>query len=149
MGAFDRPAESFERALDEARAASRATPSGAETIGSGGVVLGAGLDLSRPRIEGGAARWGRAMDWTDEPAGPGAPRHARAPREPEPVDLAAAVAGELGFEPGMTRAALTERWRAFVWRNHPDRQAPHRCLGANARVAVANALYDRALRLAR
>jgi hypothetical protein len=41
---------------------------------------------------------------------------------------------------------LTERWRAFVWRNHPDRQPAHARDRANARVAAANALYDQARR---
>jgi hypothetical protein len=149
VGAFDHPAESFERALDETRVAARATPAQAEADGSGGIVFSAGFDLSRPRVEGGAARWGPAVDWTDERAGLGAPRLLRAPAEPEPADIAADVARELGFRSGMTRRALTERWRAFMWRNHPDRQSPQARQRANARVAIANALYDDALRAER
>ena len=147
MGGFDRLAKSFERALDEVRAAPRAALSETERAGSGATVFSAGFDLSRPRVEGGAARWSLATDWTDEPRGPDAPGLACDLHEPETADLAAAVVQELGFCPGMTRATLTERWRAFMWRNHPDRQAPHARLRADARVAIANALYDRAMQI--
>jgi hypothetical protein len=41
---------------------------------------------------------------------------------------------------------LTRRWRAFVWRNHPDRQPVHARERGNIRVAIANTLYDQARR---
>ena len=92
------------------------------------------------------------MDWADQPS----PRP-HAPRAVDPVphgdltksDLAEAVARELGFGACRTADALARRWRAYVWRNHPDRQPQHGREHANARVAVANALYDSARRALR
>ena len=46
----------------------------------------------------------------------------------------------------MTPGQLASRWRNFVWRNHPDRQPFEARERANARVAIANTLYDRARR---
>ena len=46
----------------------------------------------------------------------------------------------------LTLGQLTSRWRDFVWRNHPDRQPVDARERANARVAIANTLYDRARR---
>jgi hypothetical protein len=45
-----------------------------------------------------------------------------------------------------TLGQLAARWRNFVWRNHPDRQPFEARERANARVAIANTLYDRARR---
>jgi hypothetical protein len=147
MAETDPSGDAFERALDEARhAMPRAEPEGSRRVTTS---LPSGFDLGPARGGGGEARWGFAMDWAAEPPGPVAPRlDAARPPQPEPTnaDLAQAVARELGFKAGMTRKALTERWRAFVWRNHPDRQPPQARERANRRVAVANALYDRAVR---
>jgi hypothetical protein len=41
---------------------------------------------------------------------------------------------------------LASRWRDFVWRNHPDRQPREARERANARVAIANTLYEQARR---
>jgi hypothetical protein len=46
----------------------------------------------------------------------------------------------------VTPDQLAARWRNFVWRNHPDRQPARERDHAGARVAIANALYDRARR---
>jgi len=46
----------------------------------------------------------------------------------------------------VTLDQLTSRWRNFVWRNHPDRQPLNARERANARVAIANMLYDGARR---
>jgi hypothetical protein len=62
------------------------------------------------------------------------------------LDTIAAIAEELGIGAALTRRQLTLRWRDFVWRNHPDRQPEHARDRATARVAVANALFDRARR---
>ena len=67
-----------------------------------------------------------------------------APREParRPVDTSAEIATELGFDAALTLGELAHRWRDFVWRNHPDRQPLDARERANARVAIANTLYD-------
>jgi hypothetical protein len=56
------------------------------------------------------------------------------------------IAIELGLGTALTLDQLTSRWRDFVWRNHPDRQPEAARERANARVAIANTLYDRARR---
>ncbi len=58
-------------------------------------------------------------------------------------DASAEIATELGLGAALTLAELTSRWRDFVWRNHPDRQPMDAREQANARVAIANTLYDR------
>jgi hypothetical protein len=65
---------------------------------------------------------------------------------PNPADTAAEIAAELGLAGPLTPDQLASRWRNFVWRNHPDRQPAHARRRANARVAIANTLYDRARR---
>ena len=93
---------------------------------------------------GDAARWDLAREWSDEPSALCSPTAPQLKADPAPSDLADAVARELDFRAGLSTEAVTERWRAFVWRNHPDRQPSHAQEQANARVALANALYDRA-----
>jgi hypothetical protein len=102
---------------------------------------------------GGKARFGLALDWTAEPADRLAP-----PPEPPPLqtppheqparssDMSTEIATELGLGAPLTLGELTSRWRAFVWRNHPDRQPVDARERANTRVAIANTLYDRARR---
>ena len=70
------------------------------------------------------------------------------PSEPpaRPEDTPAEIAAELGLAGPLTLDQLAARWRDFVWRNHPDRQPAHARQLANARVAIANTLYDRARR---
>jgi hypothetical protein len=143
---LDREGDAFRRALDEIRGRPRPTVDdpGPPLHGFG---FGAPLNLGPAQGGGGEARWGLAMNWADEPPG----SEARLPRVGRPdsavaADIAAAAALELGIGPGLTADALTKRWRAFVWRNHPDRQPAHARERANARVAVANALYDQACR---
>ena len=70
------------------------------------------------------------------------------PREPARRfgDTSAEIATELGLETALTLDQLTSRWREFVWRNHPDRQPEAVRERANARMAIANTLYDRARR---
>ena len=96
---------------------------------------------------GGKARFGLALDWTDEAADPPAPPQ---PPPPKPAgrsgDTSIEIATELGLGAGLTLDQLTSRWRDFVWRNHPDRQPVDARERANTRVAIANALYDRARR---
>lgn len=97
---------------------------------------------------GGKARFGLALDWTDEPADRPGPAPRPAPREAprRSGDTPAEIAAELGLGGPLTLAQLTSRWRDFVWRNHPDRQPLEARSQANARVAIANALYERARR---
>jgi hypothetical protein len=61
-------------------------------------------------------------------------------------DPSAEIATELGLGAALTLDQLTSRWRDFVWRNHPDRQPADARVQANARMAIANTLYDRARR---
>src|ERR1700689_4500865 len=90
---------------------------------------------------GGAAWRGRA-----EP-GDGVGRRAPASTDeaaPNLADTPAEIAAELGLAGPVTPDQLASRWRNFVWRNHPDRQPARERDHAGARVAIANALYDRA-----
>src|SRR4029077_16797716 len=88
---------------------------------------------------GGKARFGLALDWTNEPTD-------RPPPSPQPLlreparrsgDTSAELARELGLGAELTLGQLTSRWRDFVWRNHPDRQPEAARERANARVAIA------------
>ena len=56
------------------------------------------------------------------------------------------IASEIGLGAALTLDQITSRWRDFVWRNHPDRQPEAARERANARLAIANTLYDRARR---
>ncbi len=147
MAILDRAGDAFRRTLDEIRRRKHPTAEhpGLHVHGPG---FGAPLNLGPAQGGGGEARWELAMDWS---AGPPRPetRSARAdpPESAGAEETAAAVARELGIGAGLTADALTKRWRAFVWRNHPDRQPAHARERANARVAVANALYDQAHRV--
>jgi hypothetical protein len=139
------PNDAFQRALDEA---GRKDPAANEN--------GAG-PTSAPRVRGvafgaapgagGRARFGLALDWTDEPTDPAPP-----PQTPsgEPIarssETSAEIATELGLSAALTLDQLTSRWRDFVWRNHPDRQPVAARERANRSVAIANTLYDRARR---
>ena len=96
---------------------------------------------------GGKARFGLALDWTDEP-NDRSPPPLHPPRElvRRSGDTSIEIAAELGVGAALTLDQLTSRWRDFVWRNHPDRQPEAVRERANARVAIANTLYDRARR---
>ena len=138
--------DSFQSALDEAQRKDRA-----------GHEDDSGL-IQQPRMRavafgpssgsGGKARFGLALDWTDEPADRSAPPPRPAPREAarRSGDTPAEIAAELGLGMALTLVELTARWRDFVWRNHPDRQPIEARAQANARVAIANALYERTRR---
>ena len=142
----DRRADAFQRALDEAGRKDRApNDSGAGLTGGArlrGVAFGAAPG------SGGKARFGLALDWTDELTDRPAPPPQPPLREParRSGDTSAEIATELGLGTALTLDQLTSRWRDFVWRNHPDRQPMDAREGANARVAIANTLYDRARR---
>jgi hypothetical protein len=142
---------SFQRVLDEARREnSAASEDGFEPARA--PRLRAGLAFGAADGSGGKARFGLALDWADEPADRLAPPPRPAPR-PAPREAArrsgdtpAEIAAELGLGAPLTLVELTSRWRDFVWRNHPDRQPIEARARANARVAIANALYERARR---
>jgi hypothetical protein len=143
----DRRSDAFQRALDEARRKDRAPnhdgagPTQRPRVG-GGVAFGPAPG------SGGKARFGLALDWTDEPADRPAPQPQAPPREAAHYlgDTPAEIATELGLGVALTLGELASRWRDFVWRNHPDRQPLEARERANARVAIANTLYDRARR---
>ena len=143
----DRRDVDFQRALDEARRKDRRLRDDSSAPAGGPRVTGS-LDFGPAPGSGGAARFGLALEWTAEPAdqpggqapastGEAAPRLADTPTE---------IAAELGLAGPLTLDQLGSRWRNFVWRNHPDRQPAHARKRANARVAIANTLYDRARR---
>jgi hypothetical protein len=140
----DRRNDAFQRALDEAGRKDLAHDSGAGAMGGfrvRGVAFGAAPG------SGGKARFGLALDWTDE-LGDRPPPPQPPPREPveRSGDTSIEIATELGLGSALTLHQLTSRWRDFVWRNHPDRQPEGARERANARVAIANTLYDRARR---
>ena len=97
---------------------------------------------------GGKARFGLALDWTDEPGDRLPPPLQHPPCEParRSGDTPIEIAAELGVGAALTVDQLMSRWRDFVWRNHPDRQPEAARERANVRVAIANMLYDRARR---
>ena len=142
----DRPSDTFERALDEARRNDR--DSSDESAGATQGPRLRAVAFAASSGSGGKARFGLALDWTDEPAerpGPPPPPRPREAARPS-GDTPAEIAAELGLEAPLTLRELTARWRDFVWRNHPDRQPIAARAQANARVAIANALYERARR---
>ena len=142
----DRRGDAFQRALEEADRKDRA-------LNGGGPA-----PTGRPRVRGlafsatpgsaGKARFGLALDWTDEPADRPAPPPQPPPREPagRSSETSAEISTQLGLGAPLTLDQLTSRWRDFVWRNHPDRQPVEARERANTRVAIANTLYDRARR---
>ncbi len=136
----------FQHALDEAWRNDRAAND--ETAPPRRPRVGVGIPFGSPPGSGGKARFGLALDWTNELADRLAPPPQPLPREAagRSGDTPADIAAELGLGVGLTLDQLASRWRDFVWRNHPDRQPLEAWERANARVAVANALYERARR---
>jgi hypothetical protein len=141
----DRHSDAFQRALDEAGRRDNA-PDDSGAGPTGGARM-RGVAFGPASGSGGKARFGLALDWTDEPTDP-APPPQTPPRESagRPGETSAEIAMELGLSAALTLDQLTSRWRDFVWRNHPDRQPVAAREGANARVAIANMLYDGARR---
>jgi hypothetical protein len=142
----DRRADAFQRALDEAGRRDNAPDDGGAGLTGGARVRGVAFGAAPG--SGGKARFGLALDWTDELTDRPAPPPQPPLREParRSGDTSAEIATELGLGTALTLDQLTSRWRDFVWRNHPDRQPMDARKGANARVAIANTLYDRARR---
>jgi hypothetical protein len=142
----DRRTDAFRRALDEASRKDRAPDDSG--VGPTGGYRVRGVAFGAAPGSGGRARFGLALDWTDELGDRPAPPLQPPPREParRSGNTSAEIATELGLGTALTLDQLTSRWRDFVWRNHPDRQ-PEAARGrANGRVAIANTLYDRARR---
>jgi hypothetical protein len=143
----DRRSDAFQRALDAARRKDRYPGDD----GSGPPQrprVRAGVALGPEPGSGGEARFGLALDWTDEPTDRPAREAQAPPREAahHRGDTPAEIAAELGLGAPLNLDQITSRWRKFVWRNHPDRQPLEARERANARVAIANALYERARR---
>jgi len=142
---FEREDVAFQRALDQAR---RDKTDLDALDRSSWARPNIRAELIRAPGGGGKARWDLAVDWANEvaaPLTPSAPAR-QSGSQTCSSEMAAAIAGELGVGSDLTRPELTSRWRAFLWRNHPDRLPAHERERAHLRVAVANALYDRALR---
>jgi hypothetical protein len=141
----NRLSDAFQRALDEAARNDR-EPHEDRAVPTGGARM-RGVAFGAAPGAGGKARFGLALDWADEPADPAPPPQPplRQPAQPS-GDPWAEIAAELGLDAPLTLKQLTFRWRDFVWRNHPDRQPIDARARANARMAIANALYDRARR---
>jgi hypothetical protein len=105
----DRRGDAFQRALEEADRKDRALN------GSGPAPTGRprvrGLAFSATPSSAGKARFGLALDWTDEPPDPPAPPPQTPPREPagRPVDTSAEIATELGFDAALTLGELARR----------------------------------------
>ena len=134
--------ESFERMLEaleedaepaagRSRFANMTTP-----LGSVSAPLGADGDHATP------GQWEARYEWAEEAsASEVSPPPALLPRA-----SAEAVAKELNLSDAHTASELHKLRREFMWRNHPDRRPEIPREIANARVAVANMLIDRALR---
>jgi hypothetical protein len=137
--------DAFQRALDEAARNDRAPNDDGPGATAGPRVRGVAFGAAPGA--GGEARFGLALDWTDEPVSPPPPPSSPPRQRPQRSgDSSAEIAAELGLGAALTLDQLTSRWRDFVWRNHPDRQPPDARAQANSRVAIANTLYDRARR---
>jgi hypothetical protein len=144
---FDRPSNAFQRALEEARRQDRALNDD-RSGGAGRPRVRASFEFGPAPGSGGEARFAQALDWTDEPADRVGSQASTSTLGAalNPEDTSAEIAAELGLSATLTPDQLASRWRNFVWRNHPDRQPRDAQERANARVAIANALYDRARR---
>lgn len=142
----DRRTAAFQRALDEAGWKDRAPDDNGAGPTGGARVRGVAFGVAAG--SGGKARFGLALDWTDELTDRPTPPPQPPPREParRSGDTSIEIAAELGVGAALTLNQLTSRWRDFVWRNHPDRQPEAARERANARVAIANTLYERARR---
>jgi hypothetical protein len=140
----DRRTDAFRRALDEAGWKDRAGDDRGAGATAGYRVRGVAFGAAPG--SGGKARFGVALDWTDELGDQPAPPLQPPPREPARRlgNTSAEIATELGLGTALTLDQLTSRWRDFVWRNHPDRQPEAARERANSRVAIANTLYNRA-----
>jgi hypothetical protein len=143
---LDHETELFRRALDEVRRTDAAASADSEVGFDSTPIVRALVQFGPARGGGGEARWGLAMNWASEP-------DERLPslipiHESETTGLReddeAAIASELGIGSALTEHQLTRRWRAFVWRHHPDGQPPDARDQATERVAIANTLYDQA-----
>lgn len=138
---FNRRSRSFQAALDEAEREPQA--SGDEA--TNGPRMRAPIDLVSELDGGAKARFDLAVDWMDEPvdgAGAQAPLVAASSKNLT-IDE---IAEQLGVGATISLEEVRQRWRDFVWRNHPDRQPADEREGANMRVAQANALYEEARR---
>jgi hypothetical protein len=146
----NRHSDAFQRALDEAGRKDRELNDDGAGPTRGARVRGVAFGPAAG--SGGKARFGLALDWTAEPADRPAPPQPPPPQTQPRVppartgETSAEIATELGLGAALTLDQLTSRWRDFVWRNHPDRQPEAARERANARVAIANTLYDRARR---
>jgi hypothetical protein len=145
----DRGSDAFQRALDEAGRKDSAPYD--DSAGRPGAPRMRGVAFGPAEGSGGKARFGLALDWTEEPTDGASPP----PPPPQPPacepptrsgETLAEIAAELGLGAPRTADQLTSRWRDFVWRNHPDRQPADARERANTRVAIANTLYDQARR---
>jgi len=143
---FDRETELFQRALDEARRSNGAASADSEVGFDSTLIVRAPVEFGPAYGGGGEARWGLAMNWASDPDERLASLTPVQESQTKGVceDNQEAIASELGIGGALTEHQLTRRWRAFVWRNHPDRQPPDARERATERVAIANTLYDQA-----
>jgi hypothetical protein len=115
----DRRSGAFQRALDEAGRKDRALHDGGADLVRGARIREVAFGPAPG--SGGKARFGLALDWTDEPADRPAPPQPPPPLPRQPTarsgDASAEIATELGLGAPLTLAELTSRWRDFVWRN--------------------------------
>jgi hypothetical protein len=148
MTTLEGASRTFQDALEEARRCDRGANAGIESGYVSKLRVWTSVEFGPAQGGGGDARWSLAMTWTNDPEAMTSAPTAGQTCEPTRLDtdIAEAIARELGVGAGLTEGQLTRRWRAFVWRNHPDRQPVHGRERANIRVAIANALYDQARR---
>jgi hypothetical protein len=148
MATLDSASRTFQHALEQARRSDRDANADIESGYVSKLRVRTPVEFGRAEGGGGDARWGLAMTWTNEPEAMTSAPTASQTCEPARLetDMVEAIASALGVGAGLTESQLTRRWRAFVWRDHPDRQPVHARERANIRVAIANTLYDHARR---
>lgn len=135
------PNDSFESALEALESDTESTLASSRfanptiSLGSVSAPLGADSDRATP------GRWEVRYEWIEEASA--------SEISPRPTVLPSAsieaIVAELSLDSAYTASELHKLRREFMWRNHPDRRPEIPEDLANARVAIANMLIDRAL----
>ena len=107
----DRRSDAFQRALDEAGRKDRAPNDDGPGLTGGARVRG--VAFGAPPGSGGKARFGLALDWTDDPIDrPAPPQQPPSSEPPERSgDPSPEIATEQGLGAALTLGQLTSRWR--------------------------------------
>lgn len=131
---------SFESMLEALESDAEPSPSKSFanlTIPLGSVSAPLGVDIDC----GARGQWELRYEWIEEASA----SEVSLQRPTLPSASVEAVADELKLDGARSASDLRRLRREFMWRNHPDRRPEIPRDLANARVAVANMLIDRAL----